>query len=150
MLHRKPSIVARQSMADRRRPSSDGERLSLEALADSRRAPTDSDIPIDQPRSQNDQFRPPPRSQTLPVPTTPTAQHHAQRDSLGRPPSSIYSQPSPLHTDFPSRRQPQNNASGYSRRRTNSLDDVSPPSSPEMDRAGFLYVSQKKKKCCKW
>lgn len=97
-----------------------------------------------QPTSRQDQFHPPPRSHTLPVPTTPAAQHNGYHESGGRPPSSIYSQPSPLNTDFPPRRQP-NNAYGLAKQYSRSPDEVSPPSSPELDRTSHMYVRQKKK-----
>ncbi|KAJ4390914.1 hypothetical protein N0V93_004513 [Gnomoniopsis smithogilvyi] len=62
------------------------------------------------------------RSQTLP----PSTSH---RDSIqGRPPSSVYSQPSPLVTDFGPRA-----TGGY--RYAMSPEEVSPPSSPEDTRA---------------
>lgn len=85
-------------------------------------------------RQHDRSHHPLPRSQTLPAPPG-----HARRDSLGRPPSSVYSQssqPSPLFTDF-SKRTQQN---GFEARYTNSPVEVSPPSSPEMDRARHVYV----------
>lgn len=82
-------------------------------------------------------------------------QRHPSRDSLaGRPPSSVYSQPSPLATDFPPPRrhhtQPQYSSHGRGGSGERHYyadgvqpgpdDEVSPPSSPEQDRTGLLYV----------
>ncbi|KAJ4415065.1 hypothetical protein N0V82_007581, partial [Gnomoniopsis sp. IMI 355080] len=68
------------------------------------------------------------RSQTLP----PSTSH---RDSIqGRPPSSVYSQPSPLVTDFGPRAAAAASAGG-GYRYAMSPEEVSPPSSPEDARA---------------
>lgn len=82
-------------------------------------------------------------------------QRHAYRDSLsGRPASSVYSQPSPQTADFPppkrhhTQPQPQSQYNGrggsdryYYGDGPGPDEEVSPPSSPEQDRAGLVYVN---------
>lgn len=89
--------------------------------------PTSSEVNPPAPLSQ--------RSQTTPLPTH-YAPRHAHRDSnTGRPPSSVYSQPSPLQTNFRLDRPVNVNV-----RYRPSPDDVSPPSSPELLSPGHEYV----------
>ncbi|PSS00660.1 hypothetical protein BD289DRAFT_479351 [Coniella lustricola] len=79
--------------------------------------------PADRPYQPHSQQQ---RSQTLPVRPPPHHQNQqARHDSYGRPTSSIYSQPSPLYTDF-ARNQPM---ARYPY--TADAGEVSPPSSPE-------------------
>ncbi|KAL2279126.1 hypothetical protein FJTKL_13698 [Diaporthe vaccinii] len=79
--------------------------------------------------------QPPARQQTFPQQPQrqlhPPSAHarHESRDSIsGRPTSSVYSQPSPLHTTF----APQRDRPNASRPQPDGIDDVSPPSSPEL------------------
>lgn len=77
------------------------------------------------------------RSLTTPLPPPPPRQGHAPRDSIaGRPASSVYSQPSPLHTDFRLADRPVKVNVRYH----HSPDEVSPPSSPELLSPGHEYV----------
>lgn len=87
--------------------------------------------------------QPPARQQTFPQQPQrqlhPPSAHarHESRDSIsGRPTSSVYSQPSPLHTTF----APQRDRPNASRPQPDGIDDVSPPSSPELLSPGNVYV----------
>ncbi|KAJ0106982.1 hypothetical protein J7T55_011077 [Diaporthe amygdali] len=71
--------------------------------------------------------QPPARQQTFPPQQLNPRQD--PRDSIaGRPTSSVYSQPSPLHTSF----APQRDRVNVSRKQPDGFEDVSPPSSPEL------------------
>jgi hypothetical protein len=68
---------------------------------------------------------------------------HESKDSIsGRPTSSVYSQPSPLHTTFAPQNQNQRDPPNVVRHHQPDAfdDDVSPPSSPELLSPGNVYV----------
>lgn len=93
--------------------------------------------------------QPPARQQTFPQQSSSRQQLHPpsaharharneSKDSIsGRPTSSVYSQPSPLHTTF----APQRDQPNVVRHHPDGFDDVSPPSSPELLSPGNVYVS---------
>lgn len=91
--------------------------------------------------------QPPTRQQTFPqqsqeqrqrqlLPPSAHARHDSRDSISGRPTSSVYSQPSPLHTTF----APQRDRPNVSRHQPDGFDDVSPPSSPELLSPGNVYV----------
>lgn len=93
--------------------------------------------------------QPPARQQTFPqqsqqqeqrqrqlLPPSAHARHDSRDSISGRPTSSVYSQPSPLHTTF----APQRDRPNVSRHQPDGFDDVSPPSSPELLSPGNVYV----------
>ncbi|KAI3394948.1 hypothetical protein diail_2055 [Diaporthe ilicicola] len=76
--------------------------------------------------------QPPARQQTFPqqqLHPPNSFPRNDPRDSIaGRPTSSVYSQPSPLHTSF----APQRDRVNVSRHQPGGAEDISPPSSPEL------------------
>ncbi|KAH8774356.1 hypothetical protein F5883DRAFT_412216 [Diaporthe sp. PMI_573] len=80
------------------------------------------------------QSRQQPRQQLHP-PSAHAHVRHESKDSIsGRPTSSVYSQPSPLHTTFAPQNQNQRDPPNVVRHHQPDAfdDDVSPPSSPEL------------------